>query len=298
MTDADDKAEQTGPGDVLRAARERQGMTRQEVADRLNLRACQIKQFEEDVLESELSPTFIRGYFKSYAKLLGLDQKDIIDRVERLGIKQSPPVEMHSFSKRTTRQRHDSRLKLVTTFIVLIIVFLVVAWWWQEYQTSHIAQNSMSTSVADDIMDVLSSEPSPSVGEQTTTHNDDAVPAVDANSDTLAPAADDTATATAADDNVSAEPPQAAADPAELVMNFSAQCWVRIKDAQGNTLAFGNQQAGRTLHLSGELPYSMILGAPEAVTMELNGIPVEMPSFRKGRALRLTIPAPTSQSPE
>lgn len=316
MTEADDKMEQTELGELLKQAREHQGMSRQDVADRLNLRARQIEQLEENALEAELSPTFTRGYLRAYARLLGLDENDVVGRVEQLGVKAGGPVPMHSFSKRTSRQRHESHLKWVTILIALIIVVLVVVWWWQEYQKqgNHNPLSDAIDAVTEQATDdndgaqhsvtvpgtlpaaTTSDELAASDSAESTPDASSSAPAAvtDTEADTSASAS---VAAKATDDQGQPKADEQAVGP-ELVMNFSALCWVRIKDAHGDTLAFGNQQAGKTLRLSGVPPYSVMLGAPEAVSMTFDGKNVELPPHRDGQVLRLVLPPQSSQPAE
>ncbi|MFA0284760.1 RodZ domain-containing protein, partial [Vibrio sp. 10N.222.55.F12] len=57
--------------------------------------------------------------------------------------------------------------------------------------------------------------------------------------------------------SVTAEPETVASEAVvnELVMQFSADCWIQVKDASGKTLSTGIKKAGQTLNLSGTAPY-------------------------------------------
>ncbi|MDZ7782286.1 MAG: helix-turn-helix domain-containing protein [Halioglobus sp.] len=66
------------PGSLLRAAREAQGMSEREAADRLNLMPDYVGFLERDEYQSLRSPPFARGYVKSYGRLLGLDEQQLL----------------------------------------------------------------------------------------------------------------------------------------------------------------------------------------------------------------------------
>ncbi len=52
---------------------------------------------------------------------------------------------------------------------------------------------------------------------------------------------------------------------AKLLLEFSNDCWVEVKDAQGNILASGMMRANTTRTLSGSVPFKVTLGnAPSA----------------------------------
>ena len=61
---------------LLRAAREAQGMTEREAADRLNLMPDYVGILERDDYQALRSPPFARGYVKAYGRLLGLMKQD------------------------------------------------------------------------------------------------------------------------------------------------------------------------------------------------------------------------------
>ncbi len=57
-------------GQLLRQAREQQNLTLAQVAQQLNLSRSLIDDLEQDQVDAKLSSTFVRGYLRSYAKLL------------------------------------------------------------------------------------------------------------------------------------------------------------------------------------------------------------------------------------
>lgn len=75
-----------------------------------------------------------------------------------------------------------------------------------------------------------------------------------------------------------------------LVMNFSADCWIQVKDATGKTLATGVKKAGESLNLNGQRPYKVVLGAPEGVSITLASEPVDLSEYTSGKVARLTLP--------
>lgn len=75
-----------------------------------------------------------------------------------------------------------------------------------------------------------------------------------------------------------------------LVVKFSSDCWVDIRDASGKRLAIGIKGTGDTLNLSGEPPYKVVLGAPEVVTMTYDGESVNLGKYESGNVARFTLP--------
>jgi len=119
------------PGEILREAREAKGLEQREVADQLRLRKQIIELLEADEYSTFSTATFIKGYLRSYAKLLDLDDTELFEAYKARGYKEVESSQMQSFSRRKKHEESDNRLMLIT-YVVIIIVVALVIWWWQE----------------------------------------------------------------------------------------------------------------------------------------------------------------------
>ncbi|MBG23048.1 MAG: hypothetical protein CMF22_06265 [Idiomarinaceae bacterium] len=130
---ADQSLAQT-PGQILAQAREQKGLSQQQVADSLRLRLAVVQLIEADDYEKLASTTFVRGYLRSMAKALEVNEEKIFKAFNEHGYdsSQASNVMMQSFSRRKVRERNDSRLKWVSYIIILAVLALVLIWWWQE----------------------------------------------------------------------------------------------------------------------------------------------------------------------
>jgi len=70
------------PGDLLRSKREAAGMSQAQVGEALHLTVHYIKSLESDEYSKLPGLTFVKGYFRSYARLLKLDEAAILDCYE------------------------------------------------------------------------------------------------------------------------------------------------------------------------------------------------------------------------
>ncbi|RUO75797.1 RodZ domain-containing protein [Idiomarina seosinensis] len=134
-----------GPGHLLKEAREAKNLSQREVADRLRLRLQIIELLEADEYDSFSTPTFIKGYLRSYAKLLDADDEKIFAAYRQLGIKEPDTTAMQSFSRRVKHQESDNRLMLITYAVIVVVIALVI-WWWQD---SDLSFNQLSDDVQD-----------------------------------------------------------------------------------------------------------------------------------------------------
>lgn len=69
-------------GEQLRAAREKQGLTISQVADRTKLRADHVRALEEGNYDVFAAPVYVRGFVRSYAGLLKVDAAPLLHDLE------------------------------------------------------------------------------------------------------------------------------------------------------------------------------------------------------------------------
>ncbi len=69
-----------GPGVLLRAGRESAGLSIDQVADKLHLLQSVIIALETDSYDRIRGETFVRGYLRNYARLLGISDDEVMTR--------------------------------------------------------------------------------------------------------------------------------------------------------------------------------------------------------------------------
>lgn len=72
------------PGQYLAKVREAKGLSQEYVASKLHLRTQMVQLLETDAYDALPQPVFVQGYFKAYAKLLGIDPKPVLDQYSLL----------------------------------------------------------------------------------------------------------------------------------------------------------------------------------------------------------------------
>ncbi|MDX1399165.1 MAG: helix-turn-helix transcriptional regulator, partial [Oceanospirillum sp.] len=76
-TQADVQLPENMPGEQLKKARERMQLDTREVSEQLNLKHSFVQMIEEDNYSALPGATFVRGYLRAYAKLVGIDAEYI-----------------------------------------------------------------------------------------------------------------------------------------------------------------------------------------------------------------------------
>ena len=149
-------------GQTLRQAREQQNLTVAQVAQQLNLSRSLIEDIEQDQVDAKLSSTFVRGYLRSYAKLLKIPAQHILDvySSNSKGLHQVPSL-TRSFSKRTAKEATENRFMWVTYFVIAVFVVLLVLGFWQSRYGGSASGSALPMAQTDETMQV--SEDSTSV---------------------------------------------------------------------------------------------------------------------------------------
>ncbi|EOS94341.1 cytoskeleton protein RodZ [Erwinia tracheiphila] len=323
-----DKSLPNSTGQRLRDAREKMGLTQQNVAERLCLKLSTVRDIEEDKSPTELASTFLRGYIRSYARLVHVPEEELLPMMAKQTPVRAAKVQpMRGFSLGKRRKKRDGWLMTLTWLVFIVVLGLTGAWWWQNYKAaqddiaSMAEQNSASRGDGQPVSltDSSSTDRSPAVQTapaQTTpagapsarTENAPSTsPAASANSpapsaSTTQPSGNEQPTGASSaqvptESQAAPSMPTAAAgvsapavDATALIMNFTKDCWLEVSDASGKKLFSGMQRSGGKLSLNGTAPYHVKIGAPSAVQIQYQGQPVDLSRFiRSNQVARLTV---------
>ncbi|MGL0099198.1 cytoskeleton protein RodZ, partial [Salmonella enterica subsp. enterica] len=141
-----DQNEAQTTGVRLRNAREQLGLSQQAVAERLCLKVSTVRDIEEDKAPSDLASTFLRGYIRSYARLVHVPEEELLPGLEKQApLRAAKVAPMQSFSLGKRRKKRDGWLMSFTWLVLFVVVGLTGAWWWQN----HKAHQEEITTMAD-----------------------------------------------------------------------------------------------------------------------------------------------------
>lgn len=122
-----------GPGDKLQAARISNGLTIQDVANRMHLSESILSSLEDNDFDEITAPIFVKGYLRSYARIVNLDENDIIQQYTSFYTDGDPPITSTS-NTAPEINADDARVKWITWLVILGLIALLSAWWWNRYQ--------------------------------------------------------------------------------------------------------------------------------------------------------------------
>jgi cytoskeleton protein RodZ len=315
------------PGGRLREARAIARLGLDEVATRLRLDRRVVEAIERDDYTSLPQPTFVRGYLRSYARLLDLPSGPIVEAYDRLGF--TPPGLVPDISSRPETRSTDMPVRLVTYALVASLVLLGVAWWRSEKappptpldlagaepgtEQTHAAPpapeppapvareagpGAQSPGVAPS---APATPPAPLPTTQGPTPTPGAPPPTRTGAETVGrpsttpapppvPPAAGPAAAAAPGPVTAGVPPPGAGDGARgLILRLKHDSWVEVYDGGGKRLFFNLAKAGQTLSLTGTPPLRVILGYARDAEVEYNGQPFDATPHTNRDIARFTV---------
>lgn len=309
-----------GPGDRLQGARISMGLTLDDVASKMHLCTAILGSLEENDFDDITAPIFVKGYLRSYARIVNLDEEEIIKQYSQYYTHNDPPISSISNTSSEINS-DDARVKGTTWLVIVVLIGLLSFWWWSRYQqpTQTVSLDSVDSSevVAD------SSESSDPVSVDGSTDSSrqegDGANAVSATNDTseitveqaarneldsiseILPEPEQLESATQPEPTAQSEqesetmPEQSvdnatATESTDLVIIVNADTWASIKDADGNKLVYDLLKSGQHITLTGKAPFKAFLGNGHGVNIQYKGENIDISkNIRADNTARLKI---------
>jgi cytoskeleton protein RodZ len=123
-----------GPGERLQAARIQKGLSLDDVAARMHLSERILEAIEENDFEEITAPIFVKGYLRAYARIVSLDEDEMIQQYVDYYSEEDPPI---SSTSNTIPELSiaDARIRWTTYLVVVALAVLLAAWWWNKEQS-------------------------------------------------------------------------------------------------------------------------------------------------------------------
>lgn len=122
------------PGQTLRQAREKRGLSQEEAARKLNFLPFYIPALENDDYSQLHGSTFVKGYLRAYANFLGLNSQDILTAYSEQY--QEPDTHHYKVSSvkplNAPKRRWGKRLFILFTLLVIAALMALAVNWWQS----------------------------------------------------------------------------------------------------------------------------------------------------------------------
>jgi len=285
-----------GPGAQLVEARERWGMSREQVANTLRLQPSVIAALEEEHYEGLPPPAFVRGYLSGYARLVGLDPEKLVAACEMRGCGDPALAAKHSLILKKGR---GEKLIRWGSYAALGAFLSSAMFYWsdreQELQTlapATIAEPAAEIATAPEnktapldaaVIDAIHAAHAATSGTNIADRLKQPKPALQPS-----PSGFSSASATTHSRDQHTEVPAENTWPT-LELKFNGDSWLAVRDADGNRLAWETVKSGSRRQLRGAPPLRVVLGNAEAVHITRAGEKFDLTPFITGRIARFSV---------
>ncbi len=284
-----------GSGAVLAAERKKQKKTIEEVSDELNLSLSQIRTIELDQSEGLPEPTYVRGYIRAYANLLGLNAEEVLSHYLNKNWQKSANLDDMPRGLGDADTAEPSLFSPARVIVFLVLSGLLAFFWYsgtfdgflgkQAGQNDGGSSNSEFVVIEGGIVDAIDTELELEIDEQgisAVAPKPDLSPQIESVvGDEVAPVAE-----------VGFEE-VANSNETQVELSFTETSWVDIRDEQQNRLAYQSYPAGRTLNVSAPGALVVLIGNAKGVQMTLNGQPYDLGQHTEGVYAKFTVGTPT-----
>lgn len=259
-------------GRALSAARAAAGLSVAEVAQILKFSPRQIEALEADDYAALPGNTIVRGFVRSYGKLLKLDVDTLLHsldvRTPSAPADVRPPENMGVASQPGVDRQFSPMLSAA---IVLALAALLLALW-------HFFGPSIAKPATTSVMPQAASEPAPSPA-----------PVENAPAPTAEPAAASPAVPVGSTAIPPAAPVAAPVGATQLTFAFQDRCWLEVTDATKQKLHSAENPAGSRLTLSGKPPYDIVIGNAGKVVLTYGERTIDLTPHTRADVARLIL---------
>ncbi|WP_373079835.1 helix-turn-helix domain-containing protein [Zhongshania sp.] len=250
------------PGSVLYEARISAGKSVLETAEALNLLNSYVEALENNDYSRFNSPLFARGYIKSYARYMGLDEAPLLNDCDRICRreevnKEQQPVRPQGIAKA------PGNAPLITALLISLVIWLVAVWIYGGKPEPELAINVLTERF--DPLKTINVEPS--LGEVL-------LGSESAMSKLVTP---------------SEQPPKGDGTPAVVKFEFSEAVWLELRDFHNNVVVSGVQEKGEKLRFDVQGPVTINMAYWPAVSSEYNGQKIELKTLVNSNAVRVQV---------
>lgn len=318
----------SGCGNMLKAAREAQGLSIHEVCSQLRLGIKQIQAIEQDDFDKLPQPSIVRGFIRNYARLLNIEVNPILEAYQRIVPNKAPlPLSVRSNASRSVIDKpvRAFRPQRLLTFLIFLMLAGIAAYFYINHIKPQALKDAALALEVDEIADTTGQEiaipvpeaaPAPTPAEaapvapmtenvdaSTATANNAAPAAVTTGNDATANAANVlSANNAVANNTIVSTPTPATSQAAEtttlqatepqkasLVFKVNEDSWVRIEDLQGKKVFSEVMPAGSERQVTTEKPVNITVGHASGTQLTIDNQPYDLTQATRGRVARIQL---------
>ena len=298
-------------GQQLMLARDKAGMSIDEAARALNLKEETVEAIEDSALDKLPPVTFVQGYIRTYARLLGLSEEKILSEFEA-EVPHDLESELHPRSPSQVGTNSQTPVIKLVSVLVIVLAALVLFYAVYSYYVERTERIEQSSQAADNEAMMQFPPEAPLIEQQSGITEDDAPTAATQSAyaedeeiqteagvslqpaeelqpeqaelaEEVAPEVESVPDTAVSDVSIEEIMPAAKPQPITggdiLAVSAEQDSWAEIVDANDIQMFSGTIKAGRELNLTGQAPFEVFLGNAPGVSLSLNSISVDMAKY-------------------
>lgn len=301
----DEVIEQTLIGEALRKARESQKLSIEDVASRLHLSVRQINALEQDDFAVFGSAMLVRGFIKTYARVLSLDPEPLLDAHRKLNPQDKLQAIAYQSDKVVSVKAPSVSKFKALIFVVLAAISLVIVLTYQ-YVAHQDSAIPLQKAVHNEVEQNASGEPLPEVALPVAER--DASVGVSATEIQLPKSSeskvletpkfgDKPASQHAVTDPVKPESIKVAPEKSDgtqlgtvrVKVVLTAPSWISVQDKTGKTVFSKLAQVGADEYVEGVPPLKFHIGNVSGTQLIFNGQSVDLSANAYNNMARITL---------
>ena len=295
-------------GRILSEERERQGLSRTEVAQRLHMSATQIEAIESGEYARLPQGPFLRGFVRNYGKLLGVDADTLLSQLAQVAPRNAAPdivvpSQNIRFDPMGERLASPYVKAGVLAVVVVALAFAAMYWWLfirpipSASQSRKAAEKAAAEAPRGGPPQQLAAPPitapEPVPPSPAPTVSEGAEPARNGTSKAEASQAEVSKAEVARVEVARADAAKAEATRKTgmrtLQLRFRAESWVEVRDAQGTVLFSRLNAGGSQAEVVGRPPMTVVVGNAPEVDVRYEGRDFPLEPHTKVAVARFTL---------
>jgi len=291
-------------GEILHNKRKEIGLSLDEITEKLNLDSYLIELLENNDYEKFKVETYLKGYLRAYAKVLGIDGDRIIKLYKESNPEKEPEI-LPDVKPKNQKNSGDRSVKLFSYILGLTIVLSMLIW----YQKNIMIKPDVNENYIGNIELNKNNEIN---GVDTSykiiIHSDYWQWPIDNISERYRESGSNDQSKSLKNEKIQDElkedviqeqvleteespvyETQQSAD--TVVLDLRRDSWVEVYDREGNRLFLDLARGGKNYIINGNSPFDILLGAANEVSVEFNGSIVNIEPYTRYGIARFTLPA-------
>ena len=291
-------------GEILHNKRKEIGLSLDEITEKLNLDSNLIELLENNDYEKFKVETYLKGYLRAYAKLLGIDGDRIIKLYKESNPEKEPEI-LPDVKPKNQKNSGDRSVKLFSYILGLTIALSMLIWYQKNIMIKpdvnenyigniELNKNNEINGVDTSYKIIIHSDywqwPIDNISERyrESGSNDQSKSLKnekiqdELKEDVIQEQALETEESPVYETQQSSD---------TIVLDLRGDSWVEVYDREGNRLFLDLARGGKNYIINGNSPFDILLGAANEVSVEFNGSLVNIEPYIRYGIARFTLPA-------